>query len=173
MRDFSRSRLISNNYKSRPFITVLLIIFHSVGNYEVGKFLFYFLILVLFSNTVIIFFLRLLKRPVAFLTIYSGQHLALSCPDCTHPDSVISDAQKCTYKQWALRAKYIWGFSCLLFVWNFPVSIMNIIGNPHLDSTTELGVLVVQNIPNSFLSERICTKTFNQRCWSAYGFATV
>ena len=44
--------------------------------------------------------------------------------------------------------------------------IVNIVGCPHLDSTTVFGVLLIQDVQRSFFSGRIW-KTFNLRSWAA------
>ena len=57
----------------------------------------------------------------------------------------------------AISSQNIFGnsFICLTCPSQRWRSIVSIVGSPHLDSTTVFGVLLVQDIPRKFLSERI------------------
>ena len=59
----------------------------------------------------------------------------------------------------AVLTKYLWWFFCLSFVWHVSTSTVcltkhrELVGSPHLNTTIVFGVLLMQNIPSSFLSE--------------------
>ena len=100
------------------------LICHSVWKYEVD----FFLSLRLFSKAVIINFCHFLKWLTCNFSTWRDQWPVLpiysvsSCPACTHLDSVIGDAQRCVFPQWALRTEYLWGFFRLSFLWYVPAS---------------------------------------------------
>ena len=92
-----------------------------------------------------------------FLPIYWRRYLALSSLTCTNTDGVIGDGQDCAYQQWALRTNYLWR---LFHSSNTSQpaqsnwwSIVIIVGSSHLSKTTVFGVLLIQYILISLLSE--------------------
>ena len=91
------------------------------------------------------------------LPIYSGQYSSPSCSACTHHDSVIG-APNIALTNNKPSVQNVFGYYNFFHCRTYPslrwLSIVNIIGGPYLNITTVFGVLLVQDIPSSFLNER-------------------